>query len=163
MMSAHFKTVWRFYFYVMFPWFIEAIHKVGAFWCCLVFCLSVSRCLESTVWRLIQISTCGLGWFPTNLIGQLHAHVMKRGGAAVMASCESISPRARGLYPHAQSLFRDPTSNTVILGVGFSEDEHEVTQLWNHCPCQISDPGDKEKDFRPQEVHCWRALLALTS
>lgn len=86
MMSAHFKTVWRFYFYVMFPWFIEAIHKVGAFWCCLVFCLSESRCLESTVSRLIQVSTCGLGWFPTNLIGQLHAHVIKRGGAAVMAS-----------------------------------------------------------------------------
>lgn len=57
------------------------------------------------------------------------------------------------------SYFPKTPPPTLILGVGLSEDEHEVTKLWSHCHCQISDPGDKGKDFCAQEVHCWKDCL----
>lgn len=148
MMSAHFKTSWQFYFYVMFSWFIEA-GKCFLVLCCVVFVrIQMPRKYSVTVH-----TACGL-WAGADS-HQFHSCCVPMW----WKGAEQLPGR---LCPHAQWLFKDPTSNTVILGVGFSEDEREVTKLWNHCPCQISDPGDKGKDFCAQEVQCWKALLALT-
>lgn len=147
MISAHFKTSWQFYFYVMFSWFIEAGR------CFLVLCGVVFvRIQMPTKYSVTAHADHRLWAGADSHQSQSCCPWMGRGGAAAGRLC-----------PRAQWLFKDPTFNTVILGVGFSEDEREVTKLWNHCPCQISDPGVKGKDFCAQEVQCWKALLALTS
>lgn len=123
----------------MFSWFIEAGR------CFLVLC--------GVVFVRIQM--------PTKYSVTAHADHRLWAGADSHQSQSCCPCDGKGRSSCRASL--SSCSVTVILGVGFSEDEREVTKLWNHCPCQISDPGVKGKDFCAQEVQCWKALLALTS